>query len=542
MSKVATYLQEHISGEVSTNAAVLAAMSRDASVLEVVPEMAIYPRVTNDIRKTARFAWQLAEKGHLLSLTVRGHGQDTTGAALGSGVIISTPAHMHSILEFDAKQKLVRLQPGVNARSLSDALLLQGMGIPGMPVSPIYTAGGVTANNSSNPRMATAGFMNDWVHQLEIVLANGEVLQTERISKHELKKRKGLQTFEGEIYRNLDGLIEDNKQLILEHLDPDMCDSSGYSALAKVKRKDGSFDLTPLFVGSQGTLGIISELILKCEFISIHTGVVVAAFPHGEVARDSLDALAQLNPSFLEYYDGQLFEIAAARGKRYAVCQSVEGMPGAVVVIGFTDFSERARRKNIKHALKLLEQTEASVDYADAEEAAPLLAIRDVATFAAAPEKAHTSAPPLVSGAYVPGERFEEFITGIQDIAQKHHTTLPLYRRALQGTVYAQPELSLTKVGDKQKVFKIVEDYSDLVTQLGGCLVADDGEGRVKANAAYKHLEPAIQDLYKQVKAVFDPYDILNPGVKQEFDPRQIAKHIRSDYGVSNADYITGAS
>jgi len=538
MSKVASYLQEHIAGEVSTNPGVLATMSRDAGVLEMMSEMAIYPRVTNDIRKVARFAWQLAEKGHLLSLTARGHGNDATGAAIGTGAIISTPSYMRSILEFDAKQKLVRLQPGLSTQSLSDALLLHGMGVPGMPVSPLYTLGGVTANNSSNPRMATAGFMSDWVHQLEVVLANGEVLQTERISKHELKKRKGLQTFEGEIYRNLDGLIEDNKQLIQEHLDPEMCDSSGYSALAKVKHKDGSFDLTPLFVGSQGTLGIISELIVKCEFVSLHTGVVLAAFPHGEVARDSLDALTQLNPSFLEYYDGQLFEIAAQRGKRYPVCQNVEGMPGAVVVMGFTDFNERARRKNIKHALKLLEQTEASVDYGDGDEATPLLAIRDVASFAALPEKPHLSVPPLVSGAYVPSERFEEFITAAQDLGQKHHVAFPLYRRALQGTVYVFPELTLTKVGDKQKIFKIIDDYGDLVAQFGGCLVADDGEGRVKARAAYAHVEPAVNELYQQVKAVFDPYGILNPGVKQEADLRQLAKHIRSDYSSPSADYI----
>ena len=82
MSKVAAYLQEHILGEVTTNPAILDAMSRDGGVLHLMPEMVIYPRVTNDIRKVARFAWQLAEKGHVLPVTVRGAGSDTTGAAI----------------------------------------------------------------------------------------------------------------------------------------------------------------------------------------------------------------------------------------------------------------------------------------------------------------------------------------------------------------------------------------------------------------------------------------------------------------------------
>ncbi|HMH69946.1 MAG TPA: FAD-binding oxidoreductase [Candidatus Saccharimonadales bacterium] len=143
MSKVAMYLQEHISGEVVTNAALLGAMSRDGSVLEIAPEMVVYPRTTNDIRKVARFAWQLAEKGHMLPLTARGSGTDQTGAAIGKGIILSLPAHMNAILEFDAKQKLVRVQPGINAKALNDALLLHGVGIPSMPYSAAYsTVGG----------------------------------------------------------------------------------------------------------------------------------------------------------------------------------------------------------------------------------------------------------------------------------------------------------------------------------------------------------------------------------------------------------------
>src|SRR3954469_4279382 len=115
MSKVASYLQEHILGEVSTNPAILTAMSHDGSVLEIKPEMGVYPRVTSDVRKVARFAWQLAEKGHVLPITSRGYGTDETGAAIGKGIIVSFPAHMNRLFEFDAKQKMIRLQPGVNA-------------------------------------------------------------------------------------------------------------------------------------------------------------------------------------------------------------------------------------------------------------------------------------------------------------------------------------------------------------------------------------------------------------------------------------------
>jgi FAD/FMN-containing dehydrogenase len=127
--------------------------------------------------------FQLAEKGHVMGITARGSGSDQTGAAIGKGISLVMPAHMNRIFEFDTKQKLIRLQPGANARSVNDALSLSGMSIPALPVSAAYsTIGGAVMNNASGPLSGRYGDMSEWVHQLEVVLANGDILQTERIS------------------------------------------------------------------------------------------------------------------------------------------------------------------------------------------------------------------------------------------------------------------------------------------------------------------------------------------------------------------------
>src|SRR5690606_18409877 len=100
MSKIGAYLQEHISGEVSLSRDVRESMSRDGSLLKMKPEMVVYPKGTNDIRKVARFVWQLAERGHTLPVTSRGGGSDLTGAAIGSGIVLSFPALMNTIFEY----------------------------------------------------------------------------------------------------------------------------------------------------------------------------------------------------------------------------------------------------------------------------------------------------------------------------------------------------------------------------------------------------------------------------------------------------------
>lgn len=532
MSKVAAYLQEHIQGEISTNPTILEALSTDASVLHMTPEMAVYPRLTSDIRKVARFAWQLAEKGHVLPITVRGLGTDPTGGAIGKGIMVVLPAHMNHIFELDTKQKLVRLQPGVSSKTLNEALGLQGMTLPAV-AEVEGTIGGLLATDTSSPLSGKYGTITNWTGQLEVVLANGDVLQTGRISKRELNKRKGMQTFEGEIYRAIDGLIEDNRQLIDEKITGSMQGNTGYGRIAEVKQKDGSFDLTPLMIASQGTLGIISEMIMKTEFLSTHKSVALISFASAETARDVADQLVKFEPAYLEYFDGNCFELAAAAGKTYDFYKHGEFIPEAVVLVGFNDFSDRSNIKRLKKIEKLLRNEGIQVTSAHGDEADELLAVRNVTAFVASPATKGASAPPLFDGAYVPGERFEDFAKSLKELADKHNTTLPIHYRVMERLIFTRPTLHLHKVGDKQKIFKMLDEYASLVVQFGGCLVGDGGEGRMKATFAQKQLDEDVRELYASIKTVFDPYGILNPGVKQPTELRQLVSHLRPAYEMT---------
>lgn len=539
MSKVAEYLQEHILGEVTTSPAVLEAMAKDGSILQITPEMVAYPSVTSDIRKIARFAWQLAEKGHVLPITPRGHGTDETGAAIGKGVALVLPAHMNMLLEFDPKQKLVRVQPGMNAKALADSLSLHGLAIPALPLSAGYsTVGGAAANNAVSPLTGSYGTMREWTHQLEVVLANGEVLQTERLSKRDLNKRKGIQNFEGEIYRNLDNLIEDNQELIADKIGADTPDACGYSAIAKVKQKDGSFDLTPLFVGSQGTLGIISEMILKTDYLKLNSGCVVAGFTDQETARDALDQLRTFEPASLDYYDGELFQVAANRSKSYEILRGVNGPTAAVVVMGFSDFNDRVRSKKMKRTVKYLDKLGVFYEAAEGDDVASLMAVSAATSFLVTPNEKGVSAPPLMDGAYVAPERFEEFLTAVKTLADKYGVILPIHYKALENTVFTRPMLQFHKVSDKQKIFKLLDEYGALIAYFGGFLVSQNGEGRVKSRFAYAQLDDDITALYAAIKSIFDPYGILNPGVKQNVELRTLVSQLRRDYDSTRfADY-----
>jgi len=218
VNKVANYLQEHIVGEVLSSAGIRKYFSTDGSIFEVAPSMVVYPKNVSDVRKVARFSWQLAEKGHVLPITARGRGSDQTGAAIGKGVVMVFPAHMNRLLELDTKQRLARVQPGLNYLAFQEAVRTHGLFLPPYPSSIDYaTIGGSIANNAAGEKTVKYGDTRKYIEGLEVVLADGELIQTSRLSKRDLNRKKGLTNFEGEMYRQLDGLITDNWDLIQQH-------------------------------------------------------------------------------------------------------------------------------------------------------------------------------------------------------------------------------------------------------------------------------------------------------------------------------------
>lgn len=545
MSKISQYLNEHLLGDISTEAAVCKYFANDASLLSITPEIIAYPRVTNDIRKIARFTYQLATKGHAMSITARGAGSDRTGAAIGKGIIVNTKAHMNTIFEFDTKQRLVRTQPGVTIQELNNALQLQGCYIPALPQAvPYATVGGAVANNASGRFSGKYGAMEEYVAELEVVLATGDVLQTSRLSKRELNKKKGLQNFEGEVYRAVDNLIEDNAALINDKLGGDEIDNSGYAALAKVKQKNGSFDLTPLFVGSQGTLGIVSEMIVKTEFYNNNDSLFIAVLSDDNKFRDSIDEFRKLDPDFLDIYSGELIERARTRGKHYSICdeavQDGNAIAG-VVVGGFVDFSDRVRARKIKKATKIANKYDATIQTAhnDDAELAQIRAFEGVIYNARqVVERRDVVTSDLFSGVYIPDDRFEDFSVALGELAKSHATSLPISGHAIDGVYSVWPEISLKTVAGKQRLLKLYDEFAKVVDKHSGSLVAESGEGRIKSPFVHKYIDSDVTILYEQLRKIFDPEGTLNQGVKTPLELRDIVKDLHSGFDIARfADY-----
>ena len=518
--------------------------SRDASILTLKPSLVIYPRTTNDVRKVARFTWQLAEKGHVLPITARGSGTDMNGAAIGRGIVMVFPAHLNRILELDTKQKLVRVQPGVNFKSLQETLHTHGLYLPAFPASYEYsTIGGAIANNASGIKSAKYGPMRAWVDRLEVVLANGEVIQTGQLSKKQFAKKLGLPTLEGELYRAVNAVLNDDHEAFNTYIGSLGVeqDTIGYS-FDNLRQKKSGIDLTSLFVGSQGTLGIITEAILRVAKYSPLTSIAVAAFANLDDAVEAASRLTDLEPSALELIDGDLLQFVA---KHHGVTLPEElmiasGIPAAVLLIEADDTSARKRKKFFKQATKTVADfTDAILISHDFDQRERLWAVRYVSSLYMGQTVTGKTAVPIIQDITVPHHELRTFIHDAKALCKKYHVEAALWMHVLGATVQLMPMVDLSKLGDRQRVFKMMDEYYRMVIKLGGSIAAGQGEGRLRVPFVKLQAGEEVMGAYLRLKAAVDPHGTMNPGVKTGTSIKDLVDMLSHDYSLDAfADYL----
>jgi len=535
MSKVAHYLQEHLVGEVMTGTDARRYFATDASILQLAPSLIVYPRGENDVRKAARFSWQLAERGRIIPITARGSGTNQTGAALGSGIVLVFPAHMNRILELDTKVSTVTIEPGINYAKLQQTLHTHGRFLPPYPASIEYsTVGGAISENATGEKSIKYGDTRAYVKSLRVVLANGEVIETGRLSKRELNKKLGLATFEGEIYRSVDTLLEEQHEL-LQQLERNVAYNDAGYCMSEIKQRDGSFDLTPLMVGSQGTLGIVTEAVLKTEPHNPQTTLMMARFDSVEYLQQAVVELTSLHeiPSAIELVDQHVLEQIHELNPNQLKEIIKPPFSPFLLIIEFDDH-DRALKKGVKHATKILEKYATAVQIeTDSEQQQQLWKLRESTSMLITQNEGTEHSTPLVDGA-VPPDRLREYIEGVYSLLKDIGIKPALWGHAGNGNLYMQPQLNLNQVGGRQKAFRFLNEYHALVIGLGGTISGSSSDGRLRTPYLEQMYGTELYALLQKLKQIFDPYGTLNPGVKFGTSLDDIKAMLRTNYSLEH--------
>jgi FAD/FMN-containing dehydrogenase len=536
MNKVAHYLQEHLVGEVMTGEDARRYFSTDSSIFEITPAIIAYPRGENDVRKTARFTWQLAERGRIIPITPRGAGTDQSGGALGKGVLLVFPAHMNKILELDTKSGSVTVEPGLNYAKLQQTLHTHGRFLPPFPASIEYsTLGGAVGNNAGGEKSIKYGTTRNYVDRMRVVLANGEVIETKRLSKRELNKKMGLATFEGEIYRSLDTLIEENHDIVRSTELGVTKNAAGYN-IAAVKNKDG-FDLTPLFIGSQGTLGIVTEITLATEPYNPATTLLAAFCEDSKTLSEIVHELRNLStvPSAIEIVDDNLLRYVDQFNPNQLRGVVKQPFPKFVLLVEFDDVSTKVQKKMAKKVSKIFDKHQLIYRVEnDEQEVEQLWKIRHSVASVLSHGRDSAEAVPIIDDAIVPVEHLDVFINKVYELFASYKMPVTLWGHAGNANLHVQPFLDLGQVGDRQKVFRIIEDYYNLIIQFGGSTTAQHNDGRLRAPYLEKLYGAEAYELFRKIKKIFDPHGTMNFGVKMDVGIDEIKPLVRHEFSFQH--------
>ena len=533
MSTLIKDLQEKLDGEVAYDSTTREFFSTDGGIFKVTPKLVIYPHNEKDVIETLRFNHNLVPKNRALPITARGKGTDQCGASLSEGISMVFPAHMRRMISMN--KETITVQPGMIFSHLESILNSHGRFLPPYPASMDFcSVGGALANNSSGEKTLKYGPMRNYVAGLRAVLHNGDVIETFRLNKKELKQKKKQGDLEGELYTRIDDLIENNRALIEKARPGVSKNSAGYN-LWDIKGKDGSFDMSQLLVGSQSTLGIITEAMLYHIPYNKNTTLLVGYFDSVKKLQEAVLEIAPLHPSALELVDDKVIAFVLEKQPRLVANLLPEKMPKVVLLVEFDDEKAKLQSKKGKKAEKILQKYAYEIKItANKLEQDQLWRIRRQAAAIIWMKQGPKKALPIIEDGIVPLDKFGDFLEQAYALLDKYKVKDAVWGHAGNGHLHIQPFLDLSNIRDRHKIYALSDEFYKMVLKLGGSISGEHNDGIMRGPYLRQMYGDEIYGMFKEVKKMFDPYNLLNPRSKLGATKEYGQVHLRKEYSMNH--------
>ncbi len=518
-------LKEMIEGEILDDELSRALYGSGACLYRVTPSAIVRPKTSADVVRVLEHAAQTG-----LSITARGGGTSRTGNELGSGLVLDFLTHMNGILEFDPDQKWVRVQPGIVLSALNEFLKPHNLCFPVDPsTKELCTLGGMIANNSSGPHAVKYGTTRDYILSLDAVLSNGELITTGPVtfSNEGSASQRANETLEQTIYRNIPEILARYRQALKEERPRTTKDSSGYH-LWRVK-KEQRLDLTPLLVGSEGTLAAVVSA--KLRLVPIQAQALGGLLYFADLARvgEAIQRILALSPAMVEIMERRILDLARAQ-KEEMRPYLPEGTEALLDVEFQGDDLETLRQRFAELEESIISEKRLAVALRIAESR------QDMEMFAklrsiSGPLLNKTPGPArpvaFIEDAAVHPSRLPEYIEGLRASFARHGVKAGIYGHAGDGNLHTMVFLDLNQEDQVDKMVTVAEEIYDLVLKLKGTISGEHGDGRTRSHYL-KRQYPRLYSAFEEIKALFDPQNTLNPGIIVSADDNPLPRRLKS--------------
>jgi len=523
-------LKQILHGEVSNSEADLKKYSRDASIFEITPQVIVFPQDTADLQRLVSFVGENKLARPELSLTMRSGGTDMTGGSINDSIIIDTTAHLNHILEIGSNFALA--EPGVYYRDFETAVAEQNLLMPAYPASRgICALGGMVGNNAGGEKSLSYGQVINYVEGLEVVLADGQAYTFAPMNAAELHQMMKLQNFVGEIYRKVYDLVTQNEIMLQQAKPTTSKNSSGYF-LWDVW--DGNtFDLTKLFTGSQGTLGLITKIKFRLVRPKITSQLLVIDLPEITQLGHIVNSLKAHQPETLEIFDDHTMRLAMQYMPEIMPglwAPLTQAVPRAVLLAEFSGVDAAEAEQHLIAAQKEVTEKFKVKSYCtkDASEAQQYWKIRRESYNLLREHMKSKVAAPFIEDIVVHPDQLPEFLPALDKIFQKYpEFTYSIAGHAGDANFHIFPLLDLSHEQGREIVTSLSNEVYDLLITYNGSMSAEHNDGLVRGPFLPKMFGPEVCALFQQTKNIFDPLGIFNPHKKITADMTFFNEHLR---------------
>jgi FAD/FMN-containing dehydrogenase/Fe-S oxidoreductase len=517
-------LKRAISGDVRFDRGTRALYATDASVYQIEPLGVVLPRSRDDVEAAVTIAAR-----HGVPITARGGGTSQAGQSIGAGLVVDTSKHLNRLLEVNPGAATARVEPGLVLDDLNAALKPHGLRFaPDVSSSSRATVGGMMANNSSGARSVIYGKTGDHVRTQQVVLADGSPARLGPLDGDALARAREGDAILARAYREIPALAQRHAAEIERRVPKVMRRVGGY-ALEHFVDPHAPVDLTRILVGSEGTLGFMTEATVSLVPLPAAKALVTLEF------EDVLDALAATplvlahGPSAVEVMDDFILGHAVGHPTlEPALRQIVEGARPSLLCVEFYD----------EHLDALLPRMQAlERDLADARIICRVRHLTDAAAQArvwhvresslglSMGMKGDAKAISFVEDTAVAPDRLRDYIARFRALVGRRGTHAGVYAHASVGCLHVRPVVNLKTAEGLAQFEAIAHDVADLVLEFGGSLSGEHGDGLVRGAFNEKMFGSTLYEAFRSVKRTFDPQGIFNPG--RIVDTPPITAHLR---------------
>ncbi len=533
MNPLADELRAVVKGEVLDSPEALERASRDASLFRVVPEVVVQPRDANDLCTLVRFATEQKKAGRHISLTARSAGTDMSGGPLGDSIIVDMTAHFTRTLEVGEGYAIV--EPGVYFRDFDAKTAEKGLELPSYTASRrINTVGGMVGNDSGGEKNLKYGKTARYVEELEVVLADGKTHTLRALEGKALGNKLREESFEGELYRKVAALLQEHRSEIEQAKPVVSKNSSGY-ALWDIGDGSSRLDLARLMVGSQGTLGIVTKMRFKLVRPKPYSSMLIIFLRDLADLRELVPAALTHGPDSFESYDDKTFSLAiryfpefAAQLKSGVLGLFLSflpelwmllrgGVPKLVLLIEFraeTQAEAFNATKRLQTDIEKLGLHEAMRISPDERHSGKYWAIRRESFNLLRKKVRGMRTAPFIDDFVVPPSSLPEFLPKLQEILSRYDLTYTVAGHVGDGNFHIIPLIDPKRDGIAELIEKLSHEVYELVLSFHGSITGEHNDGLVRTPWVPKMFGPVMLSLFVDVKNMFDPLGIFNPGKK----------------------------